>query len=120
MPVRRIPNSHSSVTGRRFQGNGRRVVSSESKLEGDFVTVARFEWPDAIIEGQPVRIYFWENDRRRHYTPDFLVRRPHITPLLLEIKPTEKLVPELQQKFDAAACVETVSGYQKNKKPDFE
>lgn len=104
MPVRRIPNSHTSVTGKRFIRDGHKFVSSESKLESDFIALTRFEYPEAKIEEQPVRIEYTDEDgKRRKYTPDFLVTREGQQTLLVEVKPSGRVAEIPASKIWAAS-----------------
>lgn len=102
MPVRSIPRSHRSVTGRQPVA-GQRTVGVESSLERDFVLLCQFA-PDFIgIEEQPVLIPVAGG---RRYTPDFLVTwaapKP---PDLVEVKYQSDLAAQaevLAPKFAAA------------------
>jgi len=103
MPVRKIPRSHTSITGRYSLGPGKGSVGFESTLERDFVRLMAFDPDVTSIEEQPVRIdYADDTGRPHHYTPDYLVHRHNAPPLLAEVKPTKFLKPDLQPKFDAA------------------
>lgn len=102
MPVRSIPRSHRSVTGRQ-PVDGQRSVAVESSLERDFVLLCRFEPDFAGIEEQPVMIPV---PGGRRYTPDFLVtwREPR-PPDLVEVKYQADLAAQvdvLRPKFAAA------------------
>ena len=102
MPVRKIPISHSSLTGRHAATGSNRSIAFESSLERDFITLIQFEPTTLNIEEQPVRINYDHEGKSRHYTPDFLVHRSHDKPMLAEIKPAKFLTPELEPKFNAA------------------
>lgn len=102
MPVRSIPRSHRSVTGRQ-PVDGQRSVAVESSLERDFVLLCRFKPDFAGIEEQPVMIPV---PGGRRYTPDFLVtwREPRL-PDLVEVKYQADLATQadiLRPKFAAA------------------
>jgi hypothetical protein len=102
MPVRSIPRSHRSVTGRQ-PVNGQRSVAVESSLERDFVLLCRFEADFICIEEQPVMIPV---PGGRRYIPDFLVtwREPR-PPDLVEVKYEADLAAQadvLRPKFSAA------------------
>ena len=103
MPVRTIPRSSNSITGRFSRGPGKGSIGFESTLERDFVRLMALDPNVTDIEDQPVRIEF-EDDKGRphHYTPDYLVQRKGAAPLLAEIKPTKFLTPDLEPKFAAA------------------
>lgn len=102
MPVRSIPRSHRSVTGRQPVA-GQRIVGIESSLERDFVVLCQFS-PDFIgIEEQPIVVPV---PGGRRYTPDFLVnwREPR-PPDLVEVKYQTDLAAQakiLAPKFAAA------------------
>lgn len=103
MPVRTIPRSHNSITGRYFIDPARGSVGFESTLERDFVRLMAFDPDVTDIEEQPVRIDYEDDEGRpRHYTPDYLVQRQSAPTLLAEIKPKKFLKPELEPKFAAA------------------
>jgi len=103
MPVRKIPISHNSVTGRHAMGPGKRSIGYESTLERDFVSLMAFDPDVTDIEEQPVRIDFQDSEgRMRHYTPDYLVHRLGAPTLLIEVKPKKFLKPDLDAKFAAA------------------
>lgn len=101
MPVRKIPLSHSSVTGHVNLGGGSRSISFESRLEGDFILQMAFD-PDVIeIEEQPVAISYTHQGKQRTYTPDFLVTRKSTRPLLVEVKPSKFVNSDLAPKVRA-------------------
>ena len=103
MPVRTIPLSRSSVTGRHNPGRGARAIAFESTLERDFILLMRFDPDVEAIEEQPVRIsYRDEEGKSRHNTPDFLVTRSNGANQLVEVKPSSRVTPDLDMKFHAA------------------
>lgn len=74
MPVRSIPLSHSSVTGRLASRPNQPALAFESSLERDFAVLHLFDPTVESVEEQPVRIdYTAPTGRKTHYTPDFLV-----------------------------------------------
>lgn len=112
MPVRKIPRSSSSITGRFSRGPGGGSIGFESTLERDFVRLMAFDPDVTDIEDQPVRIDYTSDDNRpRHYTPDYLVQRRNAPPLLAEIKPKKFLTPDLEPKFDAARSYAEARGW---------
>lgn len=112
MPVRKIPISHNSVTGRHALGPGKRSVGFESTLERDFVSLMAFDLDVTNIEEQPVCINYADDEGRKHrYTPDYLVHRHNAQPLLAEIKPKKFLTPDLEPKFTAAHQYATARGW---------
>ena len=103
MPVRKIPISRNSLTGRHAMDPGEVSIGFESSLERDFAELMHFAPNVTSIEEQPVRIdYTDDENRKHHYTPDYLVQRNNAPPLLAEIKPSKFLTPDLEPKFDAA------------------
>lgn len=112
MPVRKIPRSSGSITGRFSRGPGGGSIGFESTLERDFVRLMAFDPDVTDIEEQPVRIdYKGDNGRPRHYTPDYLVQRRDAPPLLAEIKPTKFITPDLEPKFAAARRYAAARGW---------
>lgn len=103
MPVRKIPISSRSLTGRHAYGRGKGAVGFESSLERDFISLMRFDANVTDIEEQPVRISFQDSaGKHRHYTPDFLVHRGSGASMLVEIKPAKFVTATLDDKFNAA------------------
>ncbi|MCF3630543.1 TnsA endonuclease N-terminal domain-containing protein [Thalassospiraceae bacterium LMO-SO8] len=103
MPVRKIPISSRSLTGRHAYGRGKGAVGFESSLERDFISLMRFDANVTDIEEQPVRISFQDTaGKHRHYTPDFLVHRRSGASMLAEIKPAKFVTADLDDKFNAA------------------
>lgn len=103
-PVRKIPISHSSLTGRHanFLGNG--GIGFESSLERDYVTLTLFDPSVISVTEQPVRIqYRDEAGKDRRYTPDYLVHRSDRASALIEVKPSRFLTEELKPKFQAGS-----------------
>ena len=99
MPVRSIPRSYRSITGRLAPVGIAQSIEHESLLERDCALLFQADPAVLSVEGQPVQIvYLAANKKGRirscHYTPDFLVRfhrhaaRP---PLLVEVKYEEEL-----------------------------
>lgn len=74
MPVRKIPPSYRSIRGMHPWRRPGRSIGFESTLERDFITTMMFEPSVADIEEQPVTIDYVFDNRRRHYTPDYLVK----------------------------------------------
>ena len=70
--LRRIPLSRRShVIGSQSLETG--VTEHESALERDFVTLASFADPGAVVTSQPVTIRFKQGGQSRRYTPDFRI-----------------------------------------------
>jgi hypothetical protein len=75
MPIRKIPRSHRSIRGIHPWRHAGRSIGFESTLERDFITTMVFDTSVEDIEEQPLKIDYIADDRRRTYTPDFLVTR---------------------------------------------
>jgi hypothetical protein len=73
MPVRRIPVSSRSVTGRALVAGDQVPVDFESTLERDFIALVSFSPRFLRIEEQPLRLEYRVRGQTHHYTPDFLV-----------------------------------------------
>ena len=56
MPIRSIPLSHSSVTGRLASRPGHASIKFEFSLERDFAILQLFDYSVLSVEEQPVRI----------------------------------------------------------------
>jgi hypothetical protein len=93
MPVRKIPKSFRSVTGR-FPSviNYQSVVGYESKLEHDYHLKLEFDSNVKSYEVQPVKIPGVVNGRPVSYVPDCLVTYKNgRRSLLVELKYTSEL-----------------------------
>ena len=103
MPVRAIPISHRSVTGRLASRPGQPALAFESTLERDFALLQLFDLTVETIEEQPVRIEYMGSDGlTARYTPDFLVvyKGGARAPRLVEVK----YQTELEEKADQYAA----------------
>lgn len=100
MKKRKIGYTYGSVSGH-FAFRKQKSIAFESTLERDMLTLLEFnDSVDYVIE-QPLTLeYTNHNGRNVTYTPDFLVyfKEPDASllriqrkPLLIEVKPTEKL-----------------------------
>lgn len=111
MPVRRVPMSYTSVTGRKSLASGTRAVATESKLEYDFVTLMSFDPDVTEIEEQPVAIIYDDNGKRRSYTPDFLIKRRAACPILAEVKPSRFVKGDVKRKLNAGKRYAATRGW---------
>ena len=108
MPVRAIPISHRSVTGRLASRPGQPAIAFESTLERDFALLQLFDLTVETVEEQPVRIEYMGSDGRpTRYTPDFLVvyKGGARAPRLVEVKYQAELEERAAQyagRFEAA------------------
>ena len=108
MPVRAIPISHRSVTGRLASRPGQPALAFESTLERDFALLQLFDLTVETIEEQPVRIEYMGSDGlTARYTPDFLVvyKGGARAPRLVEVKYQAELDEKAAQyaaRFEAA------------------
>jgi hypothetical protein len=111
VPVRKIPISYSSVTGRYVLPDGS-TVGFESTLERDFITLMIFDPAFVTMEEQPVRICFADKlGKRRRYTPDFLVTYVGKRPMLAEVKPAKHMTPEMEASFEAGRAYSKDNGW---------
>jgi hypothetical protein len=92
MPVRSIPASHRSLTGRIAGTKHVGAGAFESTLERDLLLVLEFASAVTAYEVQPVMIAHADDSGRAHtYTPDVLIQRrgadgAALPPLLCEVK----------------------------------
>ncbi|OHY99999.1 TnsA endonuclease N-terminal domain-containing protein [Thalassospira sp. MIT1004] len=112
---REIPPSRISSTGNIIIDSTGGFVKFESRLERDFITIMALRRGVRVIDAQPIKIgYFDEDFRLRSYTPDFhIVRRvyhnnipTHLESIFVEVKFTSELngpkSPDLIGKFKHA------------------
>lgn len=113
MPVRNQKLHYTSVAGVAPSSKNGRLVSFESTLERDMISLLEYDRSVRVFEEQPVRIEFQgENGRLYSYTPDVLVHYHSdsppgmwLKPRLIEVKPRAKLWKnwvKLRPKFRAA------------------
>lgn len=114
MPVRSIPRSYRSLTGKVNHARNHVAVAFESALERDFYLLLDFDATVASFEEQPVHIgYEHPMGSHRTYTPDVLVyyraasalAQTPPPPTLYEVKYREELRAhwaEYKAKFKAA------------------
>lgn len=85
-PVRKIPRSYRSVTGR-APGPSGKALMFESTLERDLLAVLRSDSTVKQIHPQPLRLKWTdETGREWPYTPDFLVEYRSAPSRLIEVK----------------------------------
>jgi hypothetical protein len=109
MPVRRIPHSRTRVTGV-VATDGLVEAAFESGLERDYYTIVEFCPERRLVDVQPHRIRWRDDEGRWHrYVPDAKVihTRPHglAQTQLVEVKPQSVLRRDwalLRTKFKAA------------------
>lgn len=77
----------------------------ESQLERDYIYLLEID-PDVLsYQGQPFTIAYSNLDKRRKYTPDFLVERKD-SKQIIEVKPAHKVSePQNTRRFQQAANV---------------
>lgn len=123
MPVRNIPRSHRSLTGRVASHTDDTSRMFESSLERDLFIILDFDGRIANFEEQPLRIPFTDKQGNRHtYVPDVLIHyHPNAVagyqkpPLLAEVKYRQDLFRnwnELKPKFKAARAFSREQGWQ--------
>lgn len=124
MPVRKIPRSRRSLTGRVAKRTCDTSPMFESSLERDLFIILDFDPSVLSFEEQPLRISFTDNQGRPHtYVPDVLIhyRPDSVTniqrpPLLGEVKYRQDLFnnwKELKPKFKAARAFSREQGWQR-------
>ncbi|RXJ54563.1 TnsA endonuclease N-terminal domain-containing protein [Candidatus Marinarcus aquaticus] len=110
---RKIGYTYGSTSGT-YSFRSEKSIQFESLLEKKFLTTLEFN--DIVLDviSQPLVIdYITANGNKSTYSPDFLVffkdtnniQRPPIKPLLVEVKPSNKLIENkdtLKLKFKAA------------------
>ena len=106
MKNRKIGYTYGSVSGH-FSFRKQKSIAFESTLERDFLTLLEFNDSVEDVIEQPLTIeYENHNGRTVTYTPDFLVyfKEPDASllrlqrkPLLVEVKPTDKLQKHFQE-----------------------
>ncbi|MDH4874395.1 MULTISPECIES: TnsA endonuclease N-terminal domain-containing protein [unclassified Pseudomonas] len=69
-----------------------RQIVCESKLEADFCLLLEFDQNIISYHPQPITISTVVGDKKRRYTPDFLVKRRYQHDLYVEIKPDAQLL----------------------------
>ena len=107
MPVRKIPKTYRSISGRFPSAiNKGRCIGYESKLERDFYLKKEFDNTISDYEEQPIRFAGVVNGKKVSYTPDtrinFLDGKPG---QIVEIKYQEELeekAAELEPRFTLA------------------
>jgi len=97
IPARRkIGNTRISVSGL-YPFKKDSAVAFESTLERDFLIRLEVNPNVLAVESQPFTIEYFDDGKKRVYTPDFLVTYKHdnflpfIPPKLVEVKPIEEL-----------------------------
>lgn len=100
---RKIGYTYGSVSGH-FAFRKEKSIAFESTLERDLLTLLEFNDSVSDVVEQPVTIeYTNENGRDVTYTPDFLVffnepdadlLRMQRKPLLIEVKPRDRLIKD--------------------------
>jgi len=96
MPVRKIKQSYTVVTGAVSSAKNGDLTDFEGPLEWQFLILLEFDWDNEIksFEVQPLKIFYGKSLRGRQYsyTPDVLVHyRDGRPPCLFEVKPRKYL-----------------------------
>lgn len=86
MPVRKIPKSYRSVTGKFASLKNGRSISFESTLERDLFLSLEFDSQVSIYEEQPLVITGEVDGQRTKYTPDCLTTHTDGTQVIIEVK----------------------------------
>ena len=86
MPVRKIPKSYRSVTGKFASLKNGRSISFESTLERDLFLSLEFDPLVSTYEEQPLVITGEVDGQRTKYTPDCLTTHTDDTQVIIEVK----------------------------------
>lgn len=113
MPIRKVSNRSKKNTIGSFPSlKMKRMIAFESLIERDGLYTFDFEKDVLTFEEQPLSIEYEHEKKKRHYIPDFLLKKTNGS-VIIECKPTALVgLPENSRKFDAARewCKE--HGYQ--------
>lgn len=103
MPVRKVSNRSKRNTIGDFPSiKMKRMIAFESLVERDGIYTFDFEQDVLAFEEQPLSIEYEHEGKKRHYTPDFLLKKPNYS-VIVECKPAEFVdSPENRRKFDIA------------------
>lgn len=106
MGVRKITNKGGKkVIGKFPSLKMRRLICWESQIERDYIYLLEFDPAVISYAEQPLRISYYLDDKERHYTPDFLVKRSDKN-LIVEVKQeVEAQKEENQQLFRIASAI---------------
>ncbi|WP_026842841.1 TnsA endonuclease N-terminal domain-containing protein [Citrifermentans bremense] len=107
MPVRRIPKTFRSISGRFPSIINGRCIGYESKLERDYYLRLEFDKSIASYEEQPIRLAGVVAGKSVSYTPDCLIKflDPGKAHRLVEVKFQSELIEkaaELEPRFSLA------------------
>jgi hypothetical protein len=113
MPVRNIPKTFRSLSGKSSSRKLSRLVAFESSLERDLLALLEFDSNIVHYEEQPIKIEYMDAEGKlRNYTPDILIvyENENVSPfgrthILGEVKYRPELFSkwkELKPKFKAA------------------
>jgi hypothetical protein len=120
MPVRKLPRSSRSITGRFPSQKRGGVAQFESTLERDFFLLLEFDPAVRSFEEQPLSIEYQDaGGRLHHYIPDVRIDyhpacSPSFPPHLIEIKYEADLVAQhdaLRPKLQAAMRYAAARGW---------
>lgn len=103
MPVRKVSNRSKKNTIGDFPSlKMKRMIAFESLIERDGLYTFDFERDVLAFEEQPLSIEYEHEKKKRHYIPDFLLKKPNHF-VIVECKPIALVdTPENRRKFDAA------------------
>lgn len=103
MPIRKVSNRSKKNTIGHFPSfKMKRMIAFESLIERDGIYTFDFELDVLAFEEQPFSIEYEYEGKKRHYTPDFLLKKPGCS-VIVECKPTAFVdSTENRRKFDMA------------------
>jgi hypothetical protein len=97
MGVRKITNKgFKRVIGKFPSLKMGRLICWESQIERDYIYLLEFDPSVVFYAEQPLRISYYLDDKERHYTPDFLVKRSDKN-LIVEVKQEDEAQKEENQ-----------------------
>jgi TnsA-like endonuclease N terminal len=113
MPVRKVSNRSKKNTIGHFPSlKMKRMIAFESLLERDGIYTFDFDQDVLAYEEQPLSIEYEHEGKKRHYTPDFLLKKLNQS-VIVECKPAVFVDSvENRRKFDVARKWCDEHGYQ--------
>ncbi|AZR82957.1 TnsA endonuclease N-terminal domain-containing protein [Thiomicrospira sp. S5] len=105
MPARKIPLSYRNITGHVHSNKSDEYTHFESGLERKALLLCEFDDQIEKFKTQPRRFEFIHDGKKRHYTPDILIKFKDGRLLYIEVKYRSDLKKDwekLKPKFKAA------------------
>jgi TnsA endonuclease N terminal len=113
MAVRKITNKGcKKIIGKFPSLKMGRLIWWESQIERDYIYLLELDPAVISYEEQPIRISYHLSGKKRHYTPDFLVRKADRN-LIVEVKREEEALKEENQRlFNIVGAICARDGYE--------